>query len=124
MELRALDRPAMPTAVADVESLSARVRAGDPAAFPALAREFESVLLGQVLKEMRQTLESGGLFGSDPGDVHGGLFDLMMGRYLAAAGGMGLADVLTRQMAGSLPAAATTETAPCDPTRTTSPAAS
>ena len=56
------------TAEPDLQSLSARVRAGDPAAVPALARQFESVFLSQLFKEMRQTLEPGGMFGNDPGD--------------------------------------------------------
>jgi flagellar protein FlgJ len=104
----------------DLESLSARVKAGDPAAVPALARQFESVFLSQLLKEMRQTLtegEGGGMFGNDPGDALGGIFDMMMGRYIAGAGGIGLANVFSRQMARSLPSKANPENAPCDQIR-------
>jgi Rod binding domain-containing protein len=82
----------------ELESLSARVKHGDPRAIPALARQFESVFMAQMVKEMRQTLEPDTLFGNDPGDVYGGMFDLFMGKHLAQAGGIGLAKVLERHM--------------------------
>ena len=48
------------------------------------------------------------------------LFDMMMGSHLANAGGIGLADLLTRQLNVLSPAGKTNpETAPCDPIRTT-----
>ena len=34
-----------------------------------------------VLKEMRQTLGPGSLFGSDAADINGGLFDMFMGKH-------------------------------------------
>jgi flagellar protein FlgJ len=64
-----------------------------------MARDFEATFLGMVLKEMRQTLDpDGGLFAGDTGDVQGGLFDLYLGQHLAAAGGVGLATAITRQL--------------------------
>jgi Rod binding domain-containing protein len=63
-----------------------------------MASEFESMLLTQLLKDMRQTLEGDSLFGDDPGDVQGGLFDYFMGKHLADNGGIGLAAALIRQM--------------------------
>ena len=100
MELPAVSMPVGAMAEPNLESLSARFRAGDAKALPALARQFESVFLSQLLKNMRQTLDSdsGGLFANDPGDVQGGLFDMMMGRHLADAGGIGLANVLMREL--------------------------
>lgn len=63
------------------------------------AREFEATLLGMLLKEMRQPMEEdGGLFPGDSGDVQGGLFDLYIGKYLADAGGLGMAAALERQL--------------------------
>ena len=40
-----------------------------------VAQDFESVFASMLLKEMRQSLEPGSLFGEDSGDVYGGLFD-------------------------------------------------
>jgi peptidoglycan hydrolase FlgJ len=63
------------------------------------AREFEATLIGLVLKEMRQSLEpDGGLFPGDSSDIQGGLFDLYMGKYLAEAGGIGIATAFERQL--------------------------
>lgn len=62
------------------------------------AQGFESVFLTMLLKEMRQTLEPGGLFGHDSSDIYGSLFDQFMGQHLAQGKGMGLAQSLIRQL--------------------------
>src|SRR5437762_5324625 len=61
-------------------------------------KQFESLFLSLLLKEMRQTLEPDGLFAGDTGDIQGGLFDFYLGKHLADSGGMGLADTLIRQL--------------------------
>jgi Rod binding domain-containing protein len=99
--LPAVAAPAGQMAEPELESLSGRVKSGDKTAIPALARQFESVFMAQLVKEMRQTLEPGTLFGNDPGDVYGGLFDMFMGKHLAQAGGIGLGAMLTRHMEAS-----------------------
>lgn len=63
-----------------------------------IAQGFESLLLAQVLKEMRQTLQQGGMFAGDSGDVQGGMFDLFMSQHLAQAGGVGIAAMLKQQL--------------------------
>jgi Rod binding domain-containing protein len=62
------------------------------------AQGFESVFLSMLLKEMRQTLGPGSLFGSDSSDIYGGLFDQFMAQHLAQGKGMGLAQALLRQL--------------------------
>jgi flagellar protein FlgJ len=62
------------------------------------AQGFESVFLSMLLKEMRQTLEPGSLFGNDSSDVYGGLFDQFMAQHLAQGKGMGLAQSLMKQL--------------------------
>lgn len=64
----------------------------------AVAKDFESLFLGQLLKQMRQTLGPGGMFGSDSADVFGGLFDFFMGKHLADSGGMGIASAIKSQI--------------------------
>jgi flagellar protein FlgJ len=109
--------PAGHMAEPELQSLSARVKHGDKTAIPALARQFESVFMAQLVKEMRQTLEPDTLFGNDPGDVYGGIFDLFMGNHLAKAGGIGLAKVLERHMGAAThsPPAASTNTPTSNP---------
>jgi len=64
----------------------------------AAAQGLESVFLSMLLKEMRQTLEPGSLFGKDNGDVYGGMFDQFMSQHLAQGKGMGLAQALLKQL--------------------------
>jgi flagellar protein FlgJ len=74
------------------------------------AKEMEATFLSMLLKEMRQTLEpDGGLFPGDSGDVHGGLFDMYLGRHLADAGGVGMAAALIRQMQAGTPKTTSTD---------------
>jgi peptidoglycan hydrolase FlgJ len=118
-----MSAPADRLAEPELEGLSGRVRRGDKAAIPALARQFEGVFMAQLMKEMRQTLEPGTFFGSnDPGDVYGGMFDLYMGKHLAKAGGIGLAKVLEQHM-GTTPHShdATPTSTPTSSTPTSSP---
>jgi flagellar protein FlgJ len=93
-----LTPPTASMAEPELEGLSARVKRGDKSAVPELARQFEGVLLAQMVKEMRQTLEPGTLFGNDPGDVMGGLFDMFLGKHLTRSGGIGLAKFLERYL--------------------------
>ncbi len=64
----------------------------------AVANGFESMFASLVLKEMRQTLDSGTMFAGDTGDVYGGLFDMYMGQHIAATGGLGIAAAVRRQL--------------------------
>ena len=61
-------------------------------------QRFESLFLSMLLKEMRQSLGEEGLFAGDTNDVHGGLFDLYLGKHLAESGGVGLADAISRMI--------------------------
>jgi murein DD-endopeptidase MepM/ murein hydrolase activator NlpD len=88
----------------------------DRAQVQSLAQEFESMLLLQVMRQLRQALTSWGDDDGNQGDVLGGdlgpLADTLDGeiaRYLAKAGGVGLSDVLTRplsELTGQNPASA------------------
>lgn len=63
-----------------------------------MAKDFESLFLSLILKEMRQTLEPESLFAGDSGDIQGGMFDQFMSKHLTDAGGVGLAATILRQM--------------------------
>lgn len=62
-----------------------------------MAQEFESLMLSQLIKQMRQSSGGEGLFPGDKSDTYGGMFDMMISKYLSESGGFGLAD----QLAGS-----------------------
>jgi Rod binding domain-containing protein len=80
------------------ESLAVQPHAGDHRSMDSVATNFESMFLSLMLKQMRQTLEPGGLFAQDSGDVFGGLFDLYLGQHLAQSGGLGIGTMLKRQL--------------------------
>ena len=72
----------------------AKTLEADPKELDRVAVEFESVFLTLLLKEMRESMTTGGLFENDPGGTYGSLFDLYMGRHLAESGGVGLAETI------------------------------
>lgn len=63
------------------------------------AKDFEGMFVSLLLKEMRQTLEPGTMFGQDSGDVLGGLFDVFIGQHLAKAGALGIGNIVKHQLA-------------------------
>ncbi|MBS0203081.1 MAG: rod-binding protein [Planctomycetes bacterium] len=71
---------------------SSRPVGGDAAAN--VAQDFESVFASMLLKEMRQSLEPGTLFGEDSGDVYGGLFDRYFGEQMTKGSGLGMAEMV------------------------------
>src|SRR5688572_22962894 len=85
---------------ASPETLAAQLRSGSAASIARIASDFESVFVSLVLKEMRQTLEPGTLFGNDSGDLYGGLFDLFLGKHLVQAGGLGIGDMVKHYLNG------------------------
>ena len=69
-----------------------------------VATDFESLFASQLLKEMRKSLDSGTMFGSDSADVYGGMFDMFLGKQMAQNGGFGLAKMLRETLQKNSPA--------------------
>ena len=65
-----------------------------------VARQFESLLISQMLKGMRQTSMGEGLMESDQSLFYRDMYDQQLAIHMAESGGMGLAEVITRQMGG------------------------
>lgn len=64
-----------------------------------LAREFESLMLSQLIKQMRQSgVDEAGLFPGDSSDSIGSLFDLHMSKHLASRGGFGVAESIEEKL--------------------------
>ena len=61
------------------------------------AKEFESVFLSLLVKEMRKTVGEGGLLNSESTDSLGGLFDLYIGQSLAESEPLGIASIWMEQ---------------------------
>ncbi|HSB68416.1 MAG TPA: rod-binding protein [Candidatus Methylomirabilis sp.] len=91
----------MPGGVTGIRT-EGRAAAGSPEAQPLreAATELEGVFLGLLLKAMRGSPASGGLFheGSDT-QMYREMFDQEIGRSLSRAGGIGLAEMILRDQA-------------------------
>ncbi len=74
-----------------------------PTALKEAARQFEALFTQMMLKSMREANKSFGedsLFGSDQADMYQDMFDDQMALQLSKGKGLGLADMLIRQLAG------------------------
>jgi Rod binding domain-containing protein len=61
--------------------------------------EFESLMIFQMMKSMRQSSPQNGFLGMGPGqDIYQNLFDQEMSKSLARRGGLGIGEKIYRQM--------------------------
>jgi flagellar protein FlgJ len=94
-------------------ALKREAAAQTPEALRETAKQFESLFTSMLLKSMRESLP-GDPFGSDQQDFYQDMFDQQLATQLSKGKGLGLADVLVRQLmqgagaehAGAMPAAA------------------
>jgi flagellar protein FlgJ len=64
----------------------------------ALAQQFESIFMNQLMKSMRETLPKEGLLSSFSVDMYESMFDQEVAGEMSRGRGMGLADVLYAQL--------------------------
>ena len=62
-----------------------------------VGKEFESVFLSMMVKEMRKSIEGDGLFAGDESDTYGGMFDMFIGKHLAESQPLGIGNMLLQQ---------------------------
>jgi len=87
----------------DMQGLTAlKARAVEDAegSLDAVARQFESLFVQQMLKSMRQAGLGEGLMDSEQSLFYRDMYDQQLSLHLAEHGGIGLADVIKRQMGG------------------------
>jgi flagellar protein FlgJ len=82
-------------------SLKHEAKTQDPAALKEAAKQFESLFTQMLLKSMREANRTFGdsMFGGDQGEFYQDMFDDQMAVHLAQGRGLGLADMLIRQLA-------------------------
>jgi len=100
--------PRVYTDFAGLDQLKHGARANDPEALRAVARQFESLFARMMIKSMRDAVGKDPIFGSDQEQMYQGMFDDQLSVELTRGRGLGLADVLIRQlqrMSGSSPGA-------------------
>lgn len=81
---------------------SGKATANDPRAVKKLAGEFEALFIGMMLKSMRGTTGSDKLTGGGHGEeVYSSLLDQEYAKAIAQHGGIGIADMIERQLGAS-----------------------
>jgi peptidoglycan hydrolase FlgJ len=88
-------------------------RADDPAALREVARQFESIFTKMMLDGMRAASFGDPMFGSDEGDMYQSMMDDQLAIEMSQGKGLGLADMLIRQLSHGGDAA-TDKPAPID----------
>jgi len=83
-------------------------QANDPATLREAARQFESLFTKMMLESMRKASFGDPMFGSDQGDMYQDMADDQLAVQLSQGRGLGLADMLIRQLSnGVTPTSAT-----------------
>jgi peptidoglycan hydrolase FlgJ len=103
---------------AGLEKLKSGARHSDPAAVRQVARQFESLFARMMIKSMRDAVGRDPIFGSDQAQTYQGMFDDQLSLELTKGRGLGLADMLMRQLQHSGGGTAAQSAAPTGMTTT------
>jgi len=69
-----------------------------PAALQEVGKHFEALFIQMMLQSMRQASPGDPLFGGKEGEIYRDLFDKQISENLSSHGGLGLADIIVRQL--------------------------
>ena len=85
----------------DTKSLSAlkkSAKENSPEAIKGVAKQFEAVFINMMLKSMREASPQDGVFNSEQSKLYTSMYDQQLSQKLASGKGIGLADVLVKQL--------------------------
>lgn len=105
-------------------ALRAQARNSPDAALEKAATQFEALFMQMMLKSMRESVPQDGMFDSEATRTYMGMLDQQLATSLAGSSGLGLADMLVKQLRGTGAVGATgaaasgTAPAPADPAST------
>jgi len=91
-------RPAAVTDFSQFAGLRAEARGQTPEALSKTAKQFEALMLQQMLKSMRAASGGDDVMGSQQTSFYQDMFDQQLASSLAAGKGIGIADVLVKQL--------------------------
>ena len=100
----ALDMAQVYTDFSGLAALRARAREDQEAALDQVARQFESLFVQMMLKSMRDASFGGGLMDSQQSEFYREMYDKQIAIDMADKQGIGLADVIKRQLGGGVAA--------------------
>ena len=81
-----------------LDALRREARDQSPASLRKVAQQFEALFTQMMLKSMREATPDDEIFGSDDAKFYQGMFDQQIALNLATKGGIGLSDLLVRQL--------------------------
>jgi flagellar protein FlgJ len=81
-----------------LNSLKKSAKENSPEAIKGVAKQFEAVFINMMLKSMRDASPQDGMFNTEQHKLYTSMFDQQLSQKLANGKGMGLADVLVRQL--------------------------
>jgi peptidoglycan hydrolase FlgJ len=81
-----------------LQALKRAAAKNDPGAIRKVAQQFESMFTRMMLKSMRDTVGTDPLFGSDAQNTYQGMYDDQLAIQMSKGRGLGLADMLVRQL--------------------------
>ena len=99
-----IDSAQVYTDFSGLAALRARAREDQDAALDEVSRQFESLFLQMMLKSMRDASLGGGLMDSKQSEFYRDMYDKQIAVNMAQKQGIGLADVLKRQLGGGISA--------------------
>lgn len=97
-------RPVSATDFSQFAQLRADARNDSPDALRNTAKQFEALMLQQMLKSMRAASLGDDVMGGEQTQFYQDMFDTQISQHLAAGKGLGVADMLVRQLQGHQPA--------------------
>jgi flagellar protein FlgJ len=101
MEKLTTTSPAVYTDFNGLDNLKRKAGSDPGAAAKEVAQQFESIFVGMMLKSMRDTLPKDGMFSSNQMDAYQDMFDKQLAVDMSSKGGLGLAEVIEKQIRAS-----------------------
>jgi len=86
------------TDLSGLAALKRSARTNDPEALRAVAKQYESLFARMMIKSMRDAVGKDPIFGSDEGQTYQEMYDNQLSLEITKGHGLGLADMLVRQM--------------------------
>lgn len=84
-----------------VDKLRLQAKRDPDAALKSVVQQFEGIFLGMMLKSMREATPQEGLFDSEQSKLYTQLFDQQLAQKMASGKGIGLADMMVKQLSRS-----------------------
>lgn len=84
--------------VQSVDKLRLQAKQDPDAALKAVAQQFEGIFMNMMLKSMREATPKDGMLDSEQGNLYTQLFDQQLAQKLSTGKGLGVADMIVRQL--------------------------